>query len=76
MMKLETTRPSVHAGSVGVENTRDLDLKAVLAVVVKEQGFGATFAFVVTGTVANGIFMSPIVFGLWMNCGVAVDFAG
>ena len=67
---------AVHAGSVGVENTRDLDFKPGLAVVVKEQGFSAAFALVVTGTGADGIDMSPVVLGLRMNRGVAVDLAG
>jgi hypothetical protein len=39
----------------------------VLTVVIKEQGFSAAFALVVTGTGADGIDVTPVVFGLRMN---------
>ena len=40
----------VHARAVGVEDARDLDVDAVLAVVVEEQRFGAALALVVAGS--------------------------
>ena len=49
-MKFDTTLPSagMHARSVGIEYPRDLDLEAMLAVIIEEQGFGATLSFIIT----------------------------
>ena len=48
----------------------------MLAMVVEEQCFGATFAFVVASTGADWVDVSLIVFRLSMHARVAVDFAG
>ena len=66
----------VHARAVGVEDARDLDRQLVLAVIVEEQGLGAALAFVVAGADADRIDVAPIVLGLRMDRGVAVDLAG
>ena len=52
----------MHARAVGVEYARDLDVHAVLAAVVEEQGFGATLAFVVAGARANRVDLAPVAF--------------
>lgn len=59
----------VHARAIGVEDVRNLDVHAVLTAVVEEQGFGAAFAFVVTGTRADRIDLAPVAFGLGMDFG-------
>ena len=66
----------VHVGAVSVKNTDDFDFYVVLVVVVHEQRFGHPFAFVVAGAQANGVYMSPVVFGLRMYLRVAVNLAG
>jgi len=66
----------VHARAVGVEDASDLDVHAVLAAVVKEQGFGAALALVVAGARADRVDLAPVAFGLRMDFGVAVDLAG
>jgi hypothetical protein len=66
----------VHARAVGVEDARDLDVYAVLAAVVEEQGFGAALAFVVARARTDRVGLAPVAFGLRMDFGVAVDLAG
>ena len=66
----------VHARAVGVEDAHDLDVELVLAVVVEEQGFGAALAFVVAAADADGVDVAPVVFGLRMDSGIAIDLAG
>ena len=66
----------VHARAVGVEDARDLDAQLVLAPIVEEQRLGAALAFVVAGARADRIDVAPIVLGLRMDVGVAVDFRG
>ncbi len=63
----------MHARAVSVEDPHDLNVKLMLTIVVEEQGLGTTFAFVVAGADANGIDVTPIVLGLRMNSGVAID---
>src|ERR1700730_4519127 len=65
----------MHASSIGVENARYLDFKAGLAMVIKEQSFGAAFAFIVTGTRSDRIDVTPVVLGLRMNRGITIDLA-
>ena len=60
----------VHARAVGVEDPRHLHRHLVLAVVIEEQGLGATLAFVVTGTRADRIDVAPIVLRLRVNGGI------
>ena len=53
-----------------------LILQRVLAVVVKEQGFGAALAFVVAAADADGVDVAPVGFDLRVHGGVAIDLAG
>ncbi len=68
----DTAIVGMHAWAIGVEDARHLDLQRVLAVVIKKQGLGATLAFVVATTDANGIDVAPIALDLRMNCRVAI----
>jgi hypothetical protein len=63
----------MHAGTVGIEDTRDLDLKAMLAMVVEEKSLGAAFALVVARANANWVHPTPIVLALRMDLGVTVN---
>src|SRR6185437_3686619 len=36
----------------------------------------ATLAFVITGTRSDWIDITPVIFRLWMDCWITVDFAG
>ena len=66
----------VHAGAVGVEDADDADVDAVGAVVVEEECFGGAFAFIVAGADADGVDVAAVGFGLGVDGGVAIDFAG
>ena len=48
----------------------------MLPVIVEKQGFGTAFAFIVTRAKTDGIDVSPIVFRLWVDFRIAVNFAG
>ena len=65
----------MHARAVGVEDACDFDLELMLAVIVEEQRFSAALAFVVAGARADRIDVAPIVFGLGMDCRIAIDLA-
>ena len=65
-----------HPSSVGVENTHHADVYAVLAVIVKGEGFGNPFAFVVATADPDRVDVAPIVFALGMDFWIAVDFGG
>jgi len=64
----------VHARAVRVEYPRHLDLQLVLTVIVEEQRFRATLAFVAAGARPDRVDVAPIVLGLRMDRGVAVNF--
>lgn len=66
----------VHARAVGVEYAGHTNVKLVLAMVVKKQGFGATLAFVVAAANANRVDIAPVVFCLWMHSWVAIHLTG
>ena len=66
----------MHVGAVGVEDARDLDPQPVLAVIVEEQRLGAALSLVVAGALADRVDAPPVVLGLRMHLGVAVDLAG
>src|SRR5262249_35606963 len=63
----------VHARAIGIEDSSDLDLQSVLAPIIKEQGLGATLAFVVARARANRVDVPPIIFSLRVDAGIAVD---
>src|SRR6266850_8143964 len=66
----------MHARAIGIENSRHFDAQPMLAVVIEEQRLGAAFAFIVTGARSDGIDIAPIVLGLRMDVGIAIDLAG
>ena len=62
-----------HAGSVGVEDARDANLEAVLAVVIEREGLRAALALVVARALADGIDVTPVLLRLRMLQGIAVN---
>ena len=64
----------MHAGTIGVEDTRHADVQTILTVGVEKQRLSIPFAFIVTPPLADGIDVAPVSFGLWMDGGVAVHF--
>src|SRR5258708_4672830 len=66
----------MHARAVGIEDSRYLDFKAVLPMIVEEQRFGATLAFIVAGARPNGIDVAPVGLRLRMDRRITVDLAG
>lgn len=62
----------VHVRAVGVEDAHHPNIHAVLAVVVEEQGLGATFGFIITGSATDGIDVAPVGFRLGMDLRIAV----
>ena len=61
---------------VGVEDAHHLDARLVLAVVVEEQRLGAALALVVAGARPQSVDVAPVILGLGMDAGVAIDLAG
>ena len=45
----------------------------MLAAIIKKQRFGASLAFVITGPRANRVYIAPIIFGLRVHDGIAVN---
>ena len=66
----------MHARTIGVEDARDLDLHAVLAVIIEEKRLGTALAFIIAAAQADRVHIAPIGFGLGMLRGIAIDFAG
>ena len=64
----------MHARAIRVENTGNLDLETVLAMIVEKKGLGAPFTLVIAGRVANKVHVSTIGFRLGVNAGIAVYF--
>ena len=58
---------------IGVKDARHLDRHIVLTAVIEKQSLSASFTFIVAGTDADRIDVTPIFLGLRMNIGVAVD---
>ena len=66
----------MHTGSVGIENSGNLDAQSVLAPVVEEQSFGAALALIVARAQSDRIGISPIGLVLGVNFRVAINFTG
>ena len=62
-----------HAGAIGVEDADHADIDVVLAVVVKEEGFGATLAFIVAGTDTDGIDAAFVGLRLGVDFRIPID---
>jgi hypothetical protein len=65
----------MHAGTIGVEDTNNLDVNSVLAVIVEEESFGTSLSFIIAGTWSDGIDIAPVLLRLRVNCGIAIDLA-
>ena len=76
--KLEMTRPSSgsHAGPVAVEDAHDPDVEAVVGVVGHRHRLGESLGLVVDPTWPHRVHVAPVVLGLGMDLGIAVDLAG
>src|SRR5205823_13390492 len=66
----------MHARAVGIEYPGDLDRDLVLPVIVEEERLRAALCLVIAGAQPDRIDAAPVVFGLWMHLGIAVDLAG
>ena len=66
----------MHPGAVGVENTPNLDVYSMLAVIIKKQGFSASFALVIARTRANGVHIPPVGLCLRMDLWIAINLTG
>ena len=66
----------MHARPVRVEDPHHLDPQVVLAKVVEAERLGAALALVVAGARPDRIDVAPVVLGLGMLAGVAVDLRG
>ncbi len=63
----------VHARAVGVEDPGHLDLQAVLAVIIEEEGLRAPFPLVVTGPWTDGVDASEVGLGLGVDGRISID---
>src|SRR4051812_45838836 len=66
----------MHARAVSIEDSSNLDLETMLAVIVEEQGFSAALALIVAGARPDRVDIAPIGLGLRVNCRIPVHFAG
>src|SRR5690554_7039218 len=66
----------MHAGAVGVEDANDPDVDLILPVVVEKQTLCTALTLVVARPNTNGINVAPVIFGLGVYQGVAINFAG
>lgn len=66
----------MHAGAVGIENASHSDGNVVLPVIVEKKRLRAPLPLVITGADSNRVDVAPISFGLRVNVGIAVYFAG
>src|SRR6266446_2440526 len=66
----------MHAWAVSIENSRDLDRDLVLPVIVEKKCLGASLSLVIAGAHPDWIDTPPIVLGLGMHLGIAVNLAG
>src|SRR6185437_607556 len=58
--------------TIGVEDTHNAHIDSVIAAVRGCHGFRKTFGLVVNRTRADGIYVSPITFVLWMDKRIAI----
>ena len=61
-----------HARTVGIENTNDMSVHAVVAVVGHGDGLREALGLIVNATRPDGVHIAPVVFGLRMNERIAV----
>ena len=66
----------MHTGTVCVEYAGYLNFHAVLAAVIKEQGFRASLAFIIAGSWAYTVNIAAVGFGLRMKCRISIYFRG
>ncbi len=65
----------MHAGAVGVEDSGDANVDAVLPMVIEKQSLRAALPFVIAGTRPNLVDVAPVGLGLRVDRGVAVNLA-
>jgi len=65
----------VHAWTICVENTRDLDRKTMLPMIIEEESLRAALPLVIAGAWTDWIDISPIILGLRVYGGIAIDLA-
>ena len=58
--------------TVGIENTNDVRVHAMVAVVGHGDGFRETLGFIIDTARSNGVHIAPVVFGLRMDERVAI----
>jgi hypothetical protein len=70
----DTAVKGMHAGAVGIENPANPNPQFVHAMIIHEQGFGRSFAFVIASANPDWIDTTTVRFRLRMDLGIAVDF--
>src|SRR5258708_36001733 len=61
----------MHARSIGIKYPRHLDAQSMLAPIIKEQGLGATLAFVIARAWTNRVDVPPIIFNFGAGARIA-----
>src|SRR5215207_7328454 len=59
---------------VCIKNTCYLNGHFVLPVIIKEKGFRATLAFIVTRPQSNRVYITPVLLSLWMHTRIPINF--
>src|SRR6266446_10797629 len=65
----------MHARTISIEDSRHFDAQPMLPAIIEEQRLRAALAFIVTGARPDGIYIAPVILGLGMNIGIAIDLA-
>src|SRR6185369_896738 len=65
-----------HSGTIGVKDTNDADVHLVLAVIVHHQCFRYSFALVIAAADADRVDVAPVILGLGVYLGIAIDLRG
>lgn len=72
----DTAVVGVHAWAKGVEDAGNSDFNIVLVLVRIHHGLCYTLSFVVAGSRANSVDVSPVVLSLWVLLWISINFAG
>ena len=65
----------MHSWPIGIENPNHPDIDPVLPIIIEKKGLGAAFTLIITRPDPYGINITPVIFLLWMNSGITINFA-
>jgi hypothetical protein len=66
----------MHARSISVENSCDLNFETMLSMVIEEQSLSTAFSLIIAGPRTDRIDVAPVFLGLRMDNGITINLAG